>query len=188
MKKVYLLHGWDGSPMAGIRPWLKEQLEDQGYQVFIPELPDSGEPRKEKWLPVIEDVIGEPDEDVILVGHSMGGQAAIRYVERLKDGQKIGKLVLIAPVIDQITGLEEPDEIEIADSWLNDSIDWNKVNRSTNSIIGVFSDNDPWIPLSSSELLEKNTEADIITEHDMGHFGDDEGIKESQTILNSIIQ
>ncbi|MBT3230507.1 alpha/beta fold hydrolase [Candidatus Uhrbacteria bacterium] len=188
MKKVYLLHGWDGIPMAGIRPWLKQQLEAQGCHVFIPELPDSGEPRPEKWMSVIKDLISEPDEDVVLVGHSMGGQAALRYVEGLGEGQKIGKLALIAPVIDKITGLEEPDEIEIADSWLQKPMNWRKIKDSANEIVGIFSDNDPWIPLSSSDLLKEKVGADIIIEHEKEHWGDDEDIKESQAILDAIIK
>ena len=174
--------------MAGIRPWLKEQLEEQGHQVFIPELPDSGEPRPEKWMPVIRDLIGVPGKDVVIVGHSMGGQAALRYVESLSAHQKIGKLVLVAPVIDMIIGLQEPEEIEIAESWVKNPINWQRVQDSADSIVGIFSDDDPWIPLSSAELLREKVNAEVIIEHKKGHFGDDEDISESQTILSAIMK
>jgi len=38
MKKAVLIHGWEGYPEEGWRPWLKEKLEANGFQVFVPAL------------------------------------------------------------------------------------------------------------------------------------------------------
>lgn len=37
MKKAILIHGWEGYPEEGWRPWLKGELEKHGFEVIIPE-------------------------------------------------------------------------------------------------------------------------------------------------------
>ena len=75
-------------------PWLKRELEERGFQVFIPHLPDSDKPRIEKWIPALADAVGTADANTYFVGHSMGCQAIARYVETLD--QKIGGAVFVA--------------------------------------------------------------------------------------------
>jgi esterase/lipase len=36
MKKVFIIHGWDGYPEEGWFPWLKKELEKKGFSVFVP--------------------------------------------------------------------------------------------------------------------------------------------------------
>jgi len=33
-KRVFLIHGWEGSPEEGWRPWLKKELEKRGFKVI----------------------------------------------------------------------------------------------------------------------------------------------------------
>lgn len=39
MKKVYIVHGWDGSPEEPMLQWLKVNLEEKGYVVEVPKMP-----------------------------------------------------------------------------------------------------------------------------------------------------
>ena len=48
MKRVFIIHGWTGKPEGDWFPWLKQELETKGFQVQIPEMPDTEKPKKVK--------------------------------------------------------------------------------------------------------------------------------------------
>ena len=35
VKRVFVVHGWDGHPAEGWFPWLKKELEKRGYLVNV---------------------------------------------------------------------------------------------------------------------------------------------------------
>lgn len=43
-KRVFLIHGWEGYPEEGWRPWLKKELEQRGFTVIVPAMPDTATP------------------------------------------------------------------------------------------------------------------------------------------------
>jgi predicted alpha/beta hydrolase family esterase len=53
-----------------------------------PDMPDPVEARSSIWLPYIQDVLNV-DENTILVGHSSGAVAAMRYAETHKLGGSV---------------------------------------------------------------------------------------------------
>jgi len=50
LKKAFLIHGWEGYPEEGWRPWLKNKLEKEGFSVFVPAMPDTKYPKMDVWL------------------------------------------------------------------------------------------------------------------------------------------
>ncbi len=109
MNTVLILHGW-GSSLENWIP-VKNLLENQGYKVFVPDLPGFGEtPKPEKpwsiddyveWIKRFcekqKQVHGKSIEPFFLIGHSFGGGIAVKFT--IKYPQKISRLVLIAPAI-----------------------------------------------------------------------------------------
>ncbi|MBU0531750.1 MAG: alpha/beta fold hydrolase [Candidatus Uhrbacteria bacterium] len=188
MKKVFIVHGWEGSPEDCWIPWLKRELETKGYTVKALAMPDPDAPKIETWVPHLRDSVGTPDEDTILVGHSMGGATIIRYLESLPEGARVGKAVLVAPAIDIINQLETEEEIEIAKPWLDIPIDERKVKSAAKQIVGFFSDNDPYIPTSSAQYAKDHYGARTMIEHDMGHFDLENNITKVPSVLDEILQ
>ena len=76
--KAYLIHGWEGYPENCWFPWLKKQLEEKNYKVEVPEMPDTDHPKIESWVNKLKEIV-IPDEETILIGHSIGCQAILRY-------------------------------------------------------------------------------------------------------------
>ncbi len=189
MKRVFIIHGWDGSPEEGIFPWLKKELQNRGFAVFNPSMPDPLKPKIKIWVEFLKKQVGTPDENTILFGHSIGVQTILRYLESLPENTKIGGAVFMAGWVhltDEAYEVEE--DVEIAKPWLKTPLDWNKIKSHSNKFICIFSDNDPLVPISDAEIFKSELGAKIIIEHGKEHFSGDSGIKELPSALDSILK
>src|SRR3989338_2285369 len=178
MKTVIIVHMWDGNPKMNWYPWLKEQLENNGFNVKIPEMPEPHKPTISKWINTLKKTMGKTDEEKILVGHSIGCQTILRYLQREKNQNILGT-ILVAPWFN-LTDKALPDEEykKTAKPWLKDNIDFNKVNESCDNFIAIFSDNDPYVSLSNCNIFEEKLNAKILLEYGKGHFTEEDNIKE----------
>lgn len=184
-KRAYIIHGWGGRPNEGWFPWCKTQLEKRGYTVTIPKLPNADTPTIETWVPFVTSLIGMPDEQTILIGHSMGCQAILRYLHGLPDTARVGKVILVAGFTKKITGLNE-EEKTIAQPWLASPIDFAKIKTIAPNITAIFSDNDPFVPLENEVAMREKLNAKTIIEHDQGHFSGGDGATELPTLFSRI--
>jgi len=189
MKKVILVHGWDGSPQNDWFPWATEKLKKIGFEVIVPLMPNPTRPEIEPWLSKLSEVVGNVDEETIFIGHSIGCQAVLRFLERLEEGQKVSKVILVAPwmALDEETIAEEGlESIEISRPWTGTPIDFEKVKTHSNKFVSIFSDNDPFVPLNQKELFEKALLAEVMVQHNKGHFTQSDNIHELPIILDLV--
>jgi predicted alpha/beta hydrolase family esterase len=187
MKRAIILHGWGGTPEKGFKPWLKRALEQHGYQLYVPALPNTDRPILEEWLATLNHIVGVPDQDTVLIGHSLGGLLVLKYLESLPKGKRIGKAILVAPVVDAIIDMND-EEQSIANPWLEKQLDGQKILTSVGSLSAFFSDDDPAIPLSSESVLRNWGGVHTIVEHQMGHYNEETNITEVPTVLAEILK
>ncbi|MFH1427797.1 MAG: alpha/beta hydrolase [Patescibacteria group bacterium] len=188
-KKIYIIHGWDGYPEEGCFPWLKKELERRGYDVFIPLMPEPEKPKISTWVAYLSQIIKKPDINTYLLGHSIGAQAILRYLESLDRDVKINGAVFIAGWVHLTElALETTEDIKIAKPWLKTPLNWDKIRSHTNNFIAIFSDNDKLVPLSDSNIFKDKLGAKIIIEHNKGHFSDSDNIKKLSSALKSILE
>lgn len=183
MKKVYLIHGWKGDPEGGWFDWLKRELSKKGFDVVAFDMPNAKEPKIEDWMKYLEKNIpsNEIDEKTYFVGHSVGCQTIMRFLEKLHKHKKIEGCAFVAPWLELIN-LEE-EEMRIAHPWINLKIDFQRVLDHCNNFLAIFSDNDPYVHLDESEKFEKELGAKIIIKKNQEHFN---SIGEIPEILNFI--
>ncbi len=186
-KRVFIIHGWGGSPDEPLHKWLKSELEKNGFEVVVPEMPDSEKPVIETWVSRLEEIVEVPDEETILVGHSIGCQTILRYLEKLKPASKVDGVVFIAPWL-TLSNLENEEEWRVADSWLNTPIRETDVIKHTPKITAIFSDNDPFVPSENIELFKRKFNAEVVVEHGKGHFTIDDGVEKLESALNAILE
>lgn len=187
-KRVLIVHGWSGHPEEGWRPWLKRELEKRGFEVHIPQLPETEKPRINKWIPALEKAVGIADEQTYFVGHSMGVQTIARYLESLPSKVEVGGAVFVAGFFKRLTGLEDDPDVQETDRhWLNTQLDFEKVKSHLPKSIAIFSDNDPYVPLDNQDDFRDKLGSKIIIEHQMNHFSGDEGIVELPIALESVL-
>lgn len=187
MKTVYIIHGWDGSPNELMHKWLKYELQKKGYEVIAPEMPDPEHPIINDWVNKLREVVEHPNKDTILVGHSIGCQTILRYLEKLNTSDKIGGVVLVAPWL-TLKNLESNDEWVIAKPWIETSISFASVVKHTLKITAIFSDNDPVVPLDNKEIFEQKFGVESIVEHEKGHFTEEDGVYELPSALEAILK
>lgn len=182
-QRIFIVHQWSSSPEGDWYPWAKEELENKGFEVVVPEMPDTDEPKIEKWVPALAEAVGEPKETDVLIGHSIGCQTVLRYLEGLAEGQKVDKVITVAGWF-KLSNLEE-ESVEIAKPWLETPINFAKVKSHANSFTAIFSDNDPYVSLEeNSEIFKEKLGAEILVESSKGHFTEDDGVTELPVILS----
>ncbi len=79
----------------------------------VPQLPGTDSPHIGSWIPALAEAVGLVDQDTYFVGHSMGCQAVVRYLETLPEDTEIGGVVFVAGFFRPLTGLETQAEREI---------------------------------------------------------------------------
>ena len=60
-KRAYLIHGYEGRPEHGWRPWLKTELEKHGFEVTVPAMPNPDYHVMDEWVGHISKVVGKCD-------------------------------------------------------------------------------------------------------------------------------
>ncbi len=188
--RVILIHGWNGRPDSGWKPWLKKELGQRGWQVLVPAMPGADQPRIDPWVDTIRETVGEVDENTFLVGHSMGCQAIARYLERLPEGKVAGGVIFVAGFFHEVTGIEDdPEDQETMKHWMEAPIDLSRVKSCMNKSVAILSDNDPYVPLSNRRSFEEGLGAEIVVMPKMGHFsGSMDGVRELPIVLEKLVE
>jgi predicted alpha/beta hydrolase family esterase len=167
-KRVFIVHGWGGHPDEGWQKWLKMELEKKDFKVFSLAMPDSERPVINIWVNHLNVAVGNPDENTYFVGHSIGCQTIMRYLETIN--KKVGGAIYVAGWFD-LQGLESEEEKEIARPWIVTSINFEKIKNNCEKSTAIFSDDDPYVKLEfNKKIFEDNLGAEVIIEKGRGHF------------------
>lgn len=171
MKRVIIVHCWDGYPEYCWYPYVKKEMEARWFEVQVPAFPETEEPKLEKWLPVLKEKAGTPDENLYLVGHSVGCITIMRYLESLEENQKTGGVILVAGFTDDL-GFDE------LKNFFTTEIDFARIKKKARRFVAIHSDDDPFVPLKYGEVLKEKLGAELIVKHNAKHFSgpvDEEG-------------
>lgn len=188
-KRVFIVHGWDGNPEEGWFPWLKKELEEKGFEVYVPQLPEAAKPRIHNWVPKLSDVVGTADKNTYFVGHSMGCQTIARYLESLPKRVKVGGAVFVAGFFKRLTGLEDDTDVQETEKhWLDTPINFEKIKSHLGKSVAIFSDNDPYVPLDNQDDFKDKLGSKIVIEQNMEHFSGSAEIFELPIALEMLLK
>jgi len=179
-KRVFIIHGWEGRPEEGWRPWLKKELEDRGFIVSVPAMPNTNNPKMQKWVSCLAELVGKSKPEDYFVGHSLGCITILRYLEGLKDGEKVGGAVLVAGFTDDL-GYKE------LSSFFEAPVDFSKVKSRARAFVAIHSDDDPYVALSYGDVFKEKLGAKLIISHNMKHFSGDDNIFELPVALEAVL-
>ncbi|MBW7944109.1 serine hydrolase family protein [Patescibacteria group bacterium] len=164
MKKALILHGTDGSSKENWFPWLKAELEKNGYQVWVPDLPHPEKPNIDRYNKHIFSLTsGQLDEETILIGHSSGAVAILGLLEALPDDVKVEAAYLVGSFKDDL-GWEKLTELFAR------PFDFEKIKKKSKSFYFIHSDNDPYCPLDHARYLHTQLGGELIVLPGQQHF------------------
>lgn len=188
MQRIFLIHGWTGRPTRDFFPWAKEKLQKEGYEVFVPELPDPDFPKIKPWVEKIKEIVGELRTTDIFVGHSLGCKGVLQYLQTLPEDTKIEKVILIAGFEKlKDAAFEALEDWDTFKPWKEAPINYGKIKKMVGFCIALFSDNDPFVSYEGNyKVFKDKLGAEIILEHGMGHFSREDGVKSLPILLKLV--
>ena len=190
MKRVFIIHGWDFNPGMNWYPSVKKHLEGEGFEVIVPEMPDSHHPSISQWAEKLVEVIGEVDKDTYIIAHSIGCKAIMKFLEsEVPEGDIAGGIIFVAPWFTLSPAALPNDEYKsIAKPWLDMTLNFDNIRSKVKKFVAFFSDNDPYVPINNLKLFEDALSAEVIIESGMGHFDDDSAIKDLPQVADKLLE
>ena len=79
-KRAIIIHAWEETPNGQWLPWLGTKLREKNWALEIPEMPDTKNPKLDKWMAKLESL--SPDKNTVLIGHSLSNALIMRYLEK----------------------------------------------------------------------------------------------------------
>lgn len=185
-KRVFIVHGWGGSPDEAIHKWLKTALENKGFEVFAPQMPNTNYPKIDEWVDYLSKVVGGIDENTFFVGHSIGCQTIMRFLE--KQNKKIGGVVFVAGWFN-LADMETKEEERIAGPWIKKDINFDNITKIADKIVVFISSNEPYGYVEeNAKIFEKKLHAKVIIEKNKGHFTEGDGVTEVPEVVEAILE
>lgn len=184
MNKIYLVHCWDGTKNDGWYPWIDEKISNSDNKVIRFNMPNTKSPKIEEWISELNKQVNKLNENTYFIGHSIGCQTIMRYIET-KEITKIGGILFVAPWLDLLPeAVEDEESYNTAQPWINNPINFEKIKKFTNNISCIFSNDDYFVSLDQEKEFREKLTAKTIIVNNKGHISQDDNIYELQEILN----
>ena len=186
-KKVFIVHGWGGSPKELVQKLLKKKFSEKGFEAYTPEMPNTDEPKIDAWVSYLSKIVEKADKNTYFVGHSIGCQAIMRYLETLPEKSRVGKCIFIAGWFN-LDNMESEEEKMIAKPWIETPINFNKIKKIAKEILVYISSNEYYGYIKeNTKIFKEKLGANVIIEKNIGHFTDEEGIKKLSRFVDKLV-
>lgn len=160
--KAILIHGNGGSTAGDIwLPFVERGLTALGLVVVNRTFPDNVKARAQSWLPFLEEL--GAGEDTILIGHSSGAVAAMRYAETHR---------LLGSILIGVCHTDLGDPGEAASGYYRAPWQWQKIRANQQWIAIYQSTDDPHIPVAEARFVAAQLKCSYFEFTDRGHFVD----------------
>lgn len=187
-KRVFIVHGWGGSIQEPMHSWMVKELRKRKIEAVAIEMPNSNKPEIIPWVEHLNRIVGQVDKNTYFIGHSIGCQAILRYLQTLEDEDKVGGCILIAGWF-SLVNLKNDEEVEIAKPWVEGDIKFDKIKKIVNKIIVYLSNDDPYNCVDeNAKIFREMLGAEVIVEINKGHFTEGDGVTEMPEVLDKILE
>ncbi len=164
MKKVVFAPGNGGCTTKQFWfPYVQKELEKQGVEVVAAVFPDPELARAKYWLPFLRNEL-MVDQDTVIVGHSTGAIAAMRYAEQYP----ILGSILVGSYYTHLN-----IDTEKQSGYFNAQWQWEKIRNNQQWTVIFSSQDDPWIPITEPRFIHQQLQCEYHEFTNQGHFGGD---------------
>lgn len=140
--------------------WLRDMLREKGYEVIANDMPDPIVAHANIWLPHIENVF-KADENTIIIGHSSGAVATMRYLE----SHELFGAILVGACYSDLGEESERESGYYIEPW-----QWEKIKSNVKWIVQFSSADDPYIPVDQPRFIHDKLNTEYFELSDRGHF------------------
>lgn len=166
--KVVLIHGKDASPADKWYPWFINELKSRGIEVVAPVLPNADDPVMDEWLAELDKTA--PNAETVLVGHSRGGVAVLRWLENQPEDFRVKKVILVATNSGDVADRHIPTKTNHG-FYTEGGYDFEEIKTHCDDFIVMHSTDDKTVPFSNGEKTASGLGATFLKFDDKGHFG-----------------
>jgi hypothetical protein len=139
----------------------------KNYEVLMPQMPNKTNAKYKEWEIWFSRIAKIINNNVILIGHSLGGIFLAKYLSKNTFPKKIKATILVAAPFDDIDDTDGRESL--ADFALPSSL--KKLEKQGGEIYLIYSQDDPIVPFSHLEKYQEALpKAKTIIFEDKQHF------------------
>lgn len=162
MENALILHGTGNNAEDNWFPWLKKELEDRGYKVWVPDLPEANNPNLERYNKFLLPK-WEFNEETVLIGHSSGAFAILGILQDLSKKVVIKKVILVAGFVSDL-GLRSINELFLKE------LNYNKIKNQAEEFVFINSDDDLYVSAWHGRALKEKLGGELVVMKGQKHF------------------
>ncbi|XP_075719072.1 serine hydrolase RBBP9 isoform X1 [Rhinoderma darwinii] len=141
--------------------WTKKRLDKiPNFKCVLHNMPDPFIARESIWLPFMESEL-QCDSKTIIIGHSSGAAAAMRFAET----HEVFAIILVAAYTSDLG-----DENERESGYFSRPWQWEKIKSNCRHIIQFGSTDDPFLPWNEQQDVAHHLSVKLHKYTDRGHF------------------
>jgi hypothetical protein len=171
MRRLRIVPRWGGNPESDFYPWLARALAERSPAAFSDvralAMPNPSLPTIDGWVGRLSTELDSATApETVLLAHSVGCQALLRYLASLPDGVKYRGALLVAGWL----WIDKPwDSIR---PWLETSPDLARARAAVGEIVVLLSDNDPFTAdfEANKRAWEERARARVVVVPGAKHF------------------
>jgi predicted alpha/beta hydrolase family esterase len=171
--KVILVPGNGGcAPDDFWYPRVADECSALGLSVINQPFPDPVRARARFWLPFLEEL--GADAQTILIGHSSGAVAAMRFAETHR---------LLGSILVSVCHTDLGDSGEAASGYYSAPWQWERIRANQQWTAIYHSTDDPHIPAREARFVAAQLKGNYFEFADRGHFLDPGALPEAVPYL-----
>ena len=163
MKNALILHGTASSSKSNWFPWLKGKLEEKGWKVWVPDLPEAVTPNIKRYNEFLLSQPWDFNDESVIIGHSSGSVEILGLLQALPEGTQIKEAVLVGSFV---SNLGRPDLAGLFEEEFN----YEKIKTRAKKFTLIHSDDDPFCPLAGARALSEVLGGELIVQEGQKHF------------------
>lgn len=180
--RVFLIHGFEGIPNGGWRPYLMSELALLDVYACALPMPMPYTPTRDGWVEEIKRVVPTPSENIFLVGHSLGVPAILQYLQTLPEGAKIGGAVLVSGPYHNV----DDGYSVLLESFFKPEYDFARIKKACDNFVVIHGDNDKVVEFSDAKEFGEKLGCAVVAVPNGGHLNGSSGFRQLPPALDAL--
>ena len=170
--KIYLIHGYTGSPESDLFPWLIDKLSGIGLNTIAFHMPSPDAPVAAEWDRHLDENIRELNRDTYFICHSLGCVALLRHLNRQSEKTRIGGAILVSGFVETLPNYPMFGE------FVDIDLDMKKLISMVDKRCVFSAPDDTIVDYKYSQNLAGLFDAKMVMIEGGGHFIEQDGFSE----------